>query len=61
MTRTDEIAGNIDNEGLWYWIWQKFYTEYKDDIDPELYSNLESLSIYMENIRKVMEDKGYLF
>ena len=61
LSITEQIAGEIDNEGLWYWIWQKFYRRYANKISPELLNKLIGLADDMEEVRKLLQDNDYLF
>jgi len=43
-----------------YWIWQKFYRHWADEIPIEVLKELIILSDQMEEVRKLLDKNGFL-
>ena len=56
----EEIISNIDHEGLWYWIWQKYYRRWANEIPMEVLREMMKLSEQMETVRKMLDVRGFL-
>ena len=55
-----EIAGEIDIDGLWYWLWQRDYRRHADKFPVDLLKQLIECSDKMNEVEKILSEEGYV-
>lgn len=57
MSDKYKIADDIDIDGLWYWIQNRYYRRYATEISPALLKKAIKLADLMDDIEKEFEQE----
>jgi len=60
MKKREVIAGEIDNEGLWYWIQNGYYRRYATVFSMETLKKIIEAGDILDKLEKLLEEEGYL-
>jgi len=60
MKEREVIAGEIDNEGLWYWIQNRYYRRYANVFSMETLKKIIEAGDILDEVEKLLEEEGYL-
>lgn len=55
MSNKYKIADDIDIDGLWYWINNRYYRRYATEISPALLKKVIELADLMDDVEKEFE------
>ncbi len=60
MTKQEEIASEIDNEGLWYWIQNGYYRRYANVFSMQTLKRIIETRDMLDEIENLLKDEGYI-
>ena len=60
MKKQEEIASEIDNEGLWYWIQNGYYRRYANVFSMQTLKRIIETKDILNELEKLLEEEGYL-
>lgn len=60
MTKREEIASEIDNEGLWYWIQNGYHRRHANVFSMYILKKIIEAKDILNELEKLLEDEGYL-
>lgn len=55
-----EIASEIDNEGLWYWIQNGYYRRYATIFSMQTLKKILTAKDILDELEKLLKEEGYL-
>lgn len=60
MKGQEVIAGEIDNEGLWYWIQNGYYRRYATVFSMITLKKILEAKDILDELEKLLEEEGYI-